>query len=162
MINVRILPCLGVLVSALLAGPTFAATDAAPAPAPKIKILPVKDLLTTDTQIGTGTEAAAGTTVTVHFNGWLYSYFKPEHKGMQFENTVAQGGPRTFALGDESVIKGLSQGIAGMRVGGKRTLIVPSDLAYGPRGIGRGRIPPNSPIVFEVELLDVKNLKPAR
>jgi FKBP-type peptidyl-prolyl cis-trans isomerase FkpA len=158
MIRAKNLLRLGIIVPALFACPAFAATENAPAPAPreKIKIEPIKDLVATDTIVGSGTEAVAGKSLTVNYTGWLYSYFKPEHKGLQVESSAGRA-PLIFQLGEGKVIKGWDQGLVGMKVGGKRTLIVPANLAYGERGIGRGRIPPNSPLIFEIELLDVKD-----
>jgi FKBP-type peptidyl-prolyl cis-trans isomerase FkpA len=157
MINTKIVLPIGALLSALLFFSAMAEADTAPSPAPKTipKIEPVKNLVKTDTVIGTGAEAVSGKTVTVQYTGWLYSYFKQEHKGNQFDSSVGRS-PFTFPLGADRVIKGWDQGIAGMKVGGKRTLIVPADLAYGSRGMGRGAVPPNSPMVFDIELLDVK------
>jgi len=141
------------------AQPAFAQTAVAPAPAatPK-KIEPVKELSMLDDKIGTGTEAVADKMVTVQYTSWLYTYnpAKPDHKGRQFESSQDRGTPYTFKVGAGQVIKGWDQGIVGMKVGGRRTLIIPPDLAYGPRGMGRGVIPPNAPIYIEVELLDVK------
>jgi len=139
--------------------PAFAQTAAQPI-TPKIK--PITELGILEDKIGTGAEAVEGNIVTMHYTAWLYSYSprKPDHKGRQFDSTVARNQPDTFTLGSGKKIKGIDQGVAGMKVGGKRTLIIPPDLAYGPRGIGRGAIPPNTPMLFEVELLDVKEAKP--
>jgi FKBP-type peptidyl-prolyl cis-trans isomerase len=101
----------------------------------------------TDDQVGTGAVAEAGKNVSVHYTGWLLN-------GTKFDSSRDRGQPFTFPLGAGRVIKGWDEGVAGMRVGGKRTLIIPPDLAYGPRGTGP--IPPNSTLKFEVELLDVK------
>src|SRR5438270_13887681 len=101
----------------------------------------------TDDQLGTGTEAQAGKTVSVHYTGWLLD-------GTKFDSSRDRNQPFTFPLGAGRVIKGWDEGVAGMKVGGKRTLIIPPDLAYGSRATGP--IPPNSTLKFEVELLDVK------
>jgi FKBP-type peptidyl-prolyl cis-trans isomerase FkpA len=77
-------------------------------------------------------------------------------KGRKFDSSLDRGEPLDFRLGAGQVIKGWEQGVAGMKVGGKRTLIIPSDLAYGKRGAGSGSIPPDSDLIFDVELLDVK------
>jgi FKBP-type peptidyl-prolyl cis-trans isomerase FkpA len=112
-----------------------------------------KPLKKIDTLVGAGKTAAAGSTVTVHYTGWLYAPKAPQQHGARFDSS--QGGePFTFQLGAGKVIKGWDEGLAGMKVGGKRTLIVPAALGYGERGAGP--IPPNANLIFEVSLLDVK------
>lgn len=111
-------------------------------------------LIKTDTKVGTGAEAVAGHEVTVHYTGWLYDEKAPGHKGSKFDSSRDRGEPFTFDLGAGMVIKGWDQGVAGMKVGGQRTLIIPPDLGYGARGAG-GVIPPNATLVFDVELLGV-------
>jgi FKBP-type peptidyl-prolyl cis-trans isomerase FkpA len=105
-----------------------------------------------DTKIGTGEEAKKGMNVTVHYTGWLY---EKGRRGVKFDSSVDRGQPFTFPLGGGRVIKGWDEGVAGMKVGGKRELIIPPDLAYGANGIG-GVIPPNATLDFEVELLKVE------
>lgn len=105
----------------------------------------------TDEKVGTGAEAKRGDKVTVHYTGWLYNNGQ---KGKKFDSSVDRGEPFTFNLGAGQVIPGWDQGVAGMKVGGKRTLIIPADLAYGSRGAG-GVIPPNATLMFDVELLKV-------
>jgi FKBP-type peptidyl-prolyl cis-trans isomerase FkpA len=107
----------------------------------------------TDVRIGTGAEAAAGKALTVNYTGWLYDPAKSDQKGLQFETSVGST-PFTFTLGVGQVIAGWDQGLSGMKVGGLRRLVIPSSLAYG--GIRNGPIPPYAPLVFEIELLDVK------
>jgi len=97
---------------------------------------------------GTGDVAKAGQSVSVHYTGWLTD-------GKKFDSSVDRGQPFSFKLGAGQVIKGWDEGVAGMKVGGKRKLIIPADLAYGNRAMG-GVIPANSTLVFEVELLGVK------
>jgi FKBP-type peptidyl-prolyl cis-trans isomerase FkpA len=106
-----------------------------------------------DTVVGKGKVAATGNTVTVHYSGWLYAPNAPKQRAAQFDSSVG-GVPFTFQLGAGSVIKGWDQGVAGMKVGGKRTLILPAELGYGARGAGP--IPPNANLIFDVELLGVK------
>jgi FKBP-type peptidyl-prolyl cis-trans isomerase len=101
----------------------------------------------TDDQVGTGAVAEPGKNVSVHYTGWLMN-------GTKFDSSRDRGQPFSFPLGAGRVIKGWDEGVAGMRVGGKRTLIIPPDLAYGSRATGP--IPANSTLKFEVELLDVK------
>lgn len=115
----------------------------------------VTDLIKTDEVVGTGAEAVAGKTVSVHYTGWLYDASAPDHKGKKFDSSRDRGQPFNFPLGGGQVIKGWDEGVVGMKVGGKRTLIIPPDLAYGPRGAG-SVIPPNATLVFDVELLDVR------
>jgi FKBP-type peptidyl-prolyl cis-trans isomerase FkpA len=119
---------------------------------------PIKELIKTDTAIGTGAEAVAGKIVTVHDTGWLFTYnpAKPDHKGSKIYSTLENGQPDNFQLGSGKKIKGFDQGIEGMKVGGKRTLIVPPEFGYGARNMGRGLIPPNSVLVYDIELIDVK------
>ena len=106
-------------------------------------------------KVGTGAEATAGKTVSVHYTGWLYDPKAADHHGKKFDSSKDHGDPFEFKLGAGQVIRGWDQGVAGMKVGGSRTLIIPSELAYGRRGAG-GAIPPNAVLVFDVELLGVK------
>jgi len=105
-------------------------------------------------KIGTGAEAVAGKTVTVHYTGWLFDEAAPENKGKKFDSSRDRGDPFRFPLGAGRVIAGWDQGVAGMKVGGSRTLVIPPELGYGARGAG-GVIPPNATLVFDVELLGV-------
>jgi len=107
----------------------------------------------TDLVVGTGAEAAAGKMLTVHYTGWLYNESRTDQKGAQFDSSVGRT-PLTFTLGAGQVIQGWEQGFEGMKVGGKRRLVIPPSLAYG--GTRRGPIPPNATLVFEIELLAVK------
>ncbi|MEO8936113.1 MAG: FKBP-type peptidyl-prolyl cis-trans isomerase [Burkholderiaceae bacterium] len=109
----------------------------------------------TDVKEGSGKEAVAGKTVVVHYTGWLYDTSKPDNKGTKFDSSRDRGDPFDFPLGAGHVIKGWDQGVAGMKVGGQRTLVIPPEMGYGARGAG-GVIPPNATLVFDVELLDVK------
>jgi FKBP-type peptidyl-prolyl cis-trans isomerase len=102
--------------------------------------------------VGSGAEAVKGKQVTVHYTGWLWADNK---KGAKFDSSVDRGSPFSFNLGAGQVISGWDEGVAGMKVGGKRTLIIPAKLGYGDRGAG-GVIPPNADLVFDVELLAVK------
>ena len=107
-----------------------------------------------DTKIGTGAEAVAGNTVTVHYTGWLFDAAAPDNKGQKFDSSRDRGDPFQFPLGAGRVIAGWDQGVAGMKAGGQRTLVIPPELGYGARGAG-GVIPPNATLVFDVELLGV-------
>ncbi len=104
-----------------------------------------------DVLVGTGAEAVAGGGVTVHYTGWL---LEAEKRGAKFDSSVDRKEPFKFPLGAGRVIKGWDEGVAGMKVGGKRVLTIPPELGYGARGAG-GVIPPNATLVFEVELLGV-------
>lgn len=101
-----------------------------------------------DLTVGDGTEAVRGDMVAVHYTGWLID-------GTKFDSSKDRDRPFTFQLGVGQVIKGWDQGVRGMRVGGVRKLTIPPELAYGPRGAGGGVIPPNSTLIFEIELLGV-------
>ena len=101
-----------------------------------------------DTQPGTGAEATAGRTVRVHYTGWL-----PD--GTRFDTSREEGEPIEFGLGQGQVIRGWDEGISGMKVGGKRKLVIPPALGYGETGAGED-IPPNATLVFDVELVDVR------
>jgi len=111
-------------------------------------------LVKADTVVGKGNEAVPGKTVEVHYTGWLHDPAAKDMRGKQFDSSRGRG-PFSFPLGGGRVIKGWDEGVAGMKVGGKRTLVIPPELGYGARGAG-GVIPPNATLVFEVELLDVK------
>jgi len=115
----------------------------------------ITQLMKQDTKTGTGAEAAPGRQVQVHYTGWLYDEGRADHKGRKFDSSRDGNEPFSFRLGAGQVISGWDQGVAGMRVGGQRTLTIPPDLGYGAQGAG-GVIPPNATLVFDVELLDVK------
>jgi FKBP-type peptidyl-prolyl cis-trans isomerase FkpA len=115
----------------------------------------VSELVKTDEQVGDGTEAVAGKQVTVHYSGWLYDAAKPDTKGKPFDSSRTRNEPFSFRLGGGQVIQGWDEGVAGMKVGGRRRLTIPPEKGYGARGAG-GVIPPNATLVFDVELLDVR------
>lgn len=117
-------------------------------------VFDVPSLQTTDTVTGTGAEAVSNRTVTVHYTGWLYNPQMPGNKGEQFDSSRTRNQTFSFVLGTGNVIRGWHQGVSGMRVGGQRTLLIPSSLGYGASGAPPA-IPPNSGLVFEVELLGV-------
>lgn len=108
----------------------------------------------TDLIVGTGAEATAGQRITVNYTGWLYSDTAAENKGRRFESSLDPGRtPYAFTLGAREVIAGWEQGIPGMKVGGRRRIVIPPELAYGARG--QESIPPNATILFEVELVSI-------
>ncbi|PYQ89518.1 MAG: peptidylprolyl isomerase [Acidobacteria bacterium] len=115
----------------------------------------ITSLQVSDAKVGTGVAAATGKEVTVHYTGWLYDPKAMDKHGKKFDSSRDHGEPFSFKLGAGQVIRGWDQGVAGMKVGGTRTLIIPSDLGYGARGAG-GVIPPNATLVFDVELVGVK------
>ncbi|HEX7606581.1 MAG TPA: FKBP-type peptidyl-prolyl cis-trans isomerase [Usitatibacter sp.] len=119
------------------------------APAPK-------DLVKKDIAPGKGDRAIEfKTPVHVAYTGWLYDGCAKDFKGEKFDSSEGRVTPFGFIVGAGKVIKGWDEGLLGMKEGGKRTLIIPSNLAYGPAGAGGGRIPPNATLVFDVELLDI-------
>jgi peptidylprolyl isomerase len=105
-----------------------------------------------DTKVGTGPSPQPGQTVVVHYTGWLYEGGK---KGKKFDSSLDRGEPFEFPLGKGQVIAGWDEGVATMKVGGKRTMIIPPSLGFGASGAG-GVIPPNATLIFDVELLKVK------
>jgi len=107
----------------------------------------------TDLVLGTGATATAGGTLTVNYTGWFYDVTKADQKGLQFDSSIGQA-PFTFVLGSGQVIQGWEQGLAGMRVGGVRHLVIPPPLAYG--NTRSGVVPPNTTLVFDITLLNVQ------
>ncbi len=141
------------------------ASEAAPAPAAEVAAAgttpatptpsgsETMDLQKTDLAPGTGAEISSGQTALVHYTGWLYDAAAPENKGKQFDSSVG-GEPFEFPLGAGRVIAGWDQGVVGMKVGGKRRLVIPPVMGYGERGAG-GVIPPNATLLFDVELVEI-------
>lgn len=108
-----------------------------------------------DARLGSGAMAMTGQRVSVHYTGWLYDPTSANQRGKQFDSSRTRGAPFTFPLGAGRVIKGWDQGVVGMKVGGQRTLIIPSEMGYGARGAGSD-IPPHATLIFDVELLGVR------
>jgi peptidylprolyl isomerase len=106
----------------------------------------------TDHTVGAGAQPKSGQTCVMHYTGWLYDNGR---EGAKFDSSLDRGQPFEFAIGMGQVIKGWDEGVATMKVGGKRTLVIPPELGYGARGAA-GVIPPNATLIFDVELLDVK------
>jgi FKBP-type peptidyl-prolyl cis-trans isomerase len=115
----------------------------------------VKDLRIEEVSAGDGAEAQPGQLVSVHYTGWIYAPETAERRGNKFDSSRDRGQPFQFPLGAGRVIKGWDEGVAGMKVGGQRTLIIPPHKAYGSRGAS-GSIPPNATLIFDVELLGVE------
>ena len=147
-------------ICALLSTVAFQTVNAQPAAqrsgseASKASAMPTQ-LQKIDAKQGNGAEAIAGKPVVVHYTGWLYDESKPDNKGAKFDSSRDRGTPFSFPLGAGRVIRGWDEGVAGMKVGGQRTLIIPPSLGYGDRGAG-GVIPPNATLIFDVELIEVK------
>ena len=116
------------------------------------------ELIKTDTKLGEGAEAQAGQNVIVHYTGWLYDSGAADLKGAKFDSSLDRNDPFSFPLGAGHVIQGWDEGVAGMREGGSRTLIIPSEMGYGEMGAGND-IPPNADLLFEVKLLKVVHTK---
>jgi FKBP-type peptidyl-prolyl cis-trans isomerase FkpA len=112
-----------------------------------------------DRKIGEGEEADVGKTVNVHYTGWLYDETAPDNKGRKFDSSHDRNAHFSFMLGAGKVIKGWDHGVRGMKVGGERTLIIPPAMAYGARGVGK-MIPPNSTLIFDVELVGIQEKNP--
>ena len=110
---------------------------------------------TIDNQLGEGREAEKGLTITVHYSGWIYDENEDDKKGNKFDSSKDRNEPFTFVLGVGQVIKGWDDGFAGMKIGGTRTIIIPSEMGYGSRGAG-SVIPPNADLIFDVELLGIQ------
>jgi len=115
----------------------------------------VTELQKIDTTLGTGAEATPGKQVAVHYTGWLFDASAADQKGAKFDSSLDRGQLFDFPLAAGHVIRGWDEGVAGMKIGGKRTLIIPPEMGYGARGAG-GVIPPNATLVFEVELHGVE------
>jgi FKBP-type peptidyl-prolyl cis-trans isomerase FkpA len=124
--------------------------------APSAPTAPVKPAYTrSDLQVGTGRQAQKGKRLSVHYTGWLYDPSRPDMKGRMFDSSRERG-QFDFLLGAGQVIPGWDQGFDGMKIGGRRRLIIPPALGYGVDGAGGGIIPPNATLIFEMELLDVE------
>jgi len=149
------------LLAIVIATVNLSACDKAPenrvstAPQPAIT-----ELIIRDTLVGTGATADKNKQLTVHYTGWLFDAGADQSRGKQFDSSRGDDNnkphPFSFYLGAGQVIPGWDQGLVGMHVGGRRTLIVPSELAYGKRGAGRGLIPGDATLVFDIELLNVQ------
>lgn len=139
----RMIAAAAAIVAAIIMSHPAAAADAVTTPS-GLKII--------DTVVGTGPTPKTGQTCVMHYTGWLY---ENGAKGDKFDSSVDRGEPFEFAIGTGQVIAGWDEGVASMKVGGKRTLIIPPNLGYGSQGAG-GVIPPNATLIFDVELLGVK------
>jgi len=147
--NIPMLAAIAMMIVAapLAFVPTIAAAQTAGKP-----MTTASGLQIIDTTVGTGASPKPGQTCVMHYTGWLYEDGK---KGKKFDSSVDRNEPFEFPIGQHRVIAGWDEGVATMKVGGKRTLIIPPALGYGARGAG-GAIPPNATLIFDVELLAVK------
>jgi peptidylprolyl isomerase len=144
----------GVLFALVIAfaGCTGGTSDTGGAQVATNAVTPAPGLEITDTKVGIGFTPKPGQICIVHYTGWLY---ENGAKGKKFDSSVDRKKPFSFVLGEHKVIEGWERGVSTMKVGGKRTLILPPSLAYGAVG-GGAAVPPNATLIFEVELLDVK------
>jgi peptidylprolyl isomerase len=140
------------IATATLATATFTAAYPATAQTQGNAMTTPSGLQIIDTTVGTGASPKTGQTCVMHYTGWLSEGGK---KGKKFDSSVDRGQPFEFPIGMKRVIGGWDEGVATMKVGGKRTLIIPPELGYGARGAG-GVIPPNATLIFDVELLGIK------
>ena len=147
--------CLAVPGAPAAQQPSSTGAQATPTLASKIGAQ-VKELKKIDVKQGAGAEAVPGKSVIVHYTGWLYDPAAADGHGAKVDSSVDRKSPFVLMLGAKMVIRGWDEGVAGMKVGGKRTLVIPPQMAYGERGAA-GVIPPNATLVFDVELLDVKS-----
>ncbi len=154
----RPIPRMGVLMASVLIAAS-AGLAAAVAPSKAMVQTEGKTVTTssglqiTDTKVGDGASPKTGQTCVMHYTGWLY---QNGAKGKKFDSSLDRGEPFEFAIGTHQVIRGWDEGVASMKVGGKRTLVIPPEMGYGARGAG-GVIPPNATLIFDVELLGVKD-----
>ena len=138
-------------------GITFAQTPGTAPITPESKMdAKITQLQKTDTTVGSGAEAMPGKIAVVHYTGWLYDPASADKKGRKFDSSLDRRSPFSFPLGGGRVIRGWDEGVAGMRVGGRRTLVIPPEMAYGNRGAG-GVIPPDATLIFEIELVGVRD-----
>ncbi len=145
-------PMTALIVVIALAGAAAVVIPTTAAAEPAGAVTTPSGLKIIDTKVGTGATPRRGQTCVMHYTGWLY---ENGAKGRKFDSSVDRGQPFEFPIGTGRVIAGWDEGVATMKVGGKRTLIIPPELGYGARGAG-GVIPPNATLIFDVELLDVK------
>ena len=139
------------LIAAFFAISALTACGSDTPPTPLVAVESPAALTKTDVSIGTGADAVAGKTVKVNYTGWLYTTKQTNFKGTQFDTSVGKT-PFQFKLAAGTVIPGFDQAVTGMKVGGKRTVLIPAALGYGASG--SGNIPPNSGLVFDIELLE--------
>lgn len=157
--NANRLRCLGLWVLLGLSPVAIAQPPAGGADAtqPAADAAQQPKLIVEDLRPGVGQAAQAGMNLVVHYTGWLYQAGALGYRGRKFDSSKDRGQPLTFTLGVGQVIQGWDDGLVGMKVGGLRRLVIPPQLAYGDHNVGNGLIPPNSTLVFEVELLGIES-----
>jgi peptidylprolyl isomerase len=148
----RVRTLAAIVLAAVLAGIVAVGTSTVSKAQAAKTMTTASGLQITDSKVGTGATPKPGQTCVMHYTGWLY---QNGAKGKKFDSSVDRGEPFEFPIGQKRVIAGWDEGVASMKVGGKRTLIIPPALGYGARGAGDA-IPPNATLIFEVELLGVK------
>jgi FKBP-type peptidyl-prolyl cis-trans isomerase FkpA len=148
----RIIATARVLAASAFIAALPACDGKAPAPPPAAS---VSSLTSEDLETGTGAPIAAGQQAVVQYTGWLYDTATADKKGKEFDSSANSGQPFRFVIGGGQVIKGWDQGVLGMKVGGRRRLIIPADLAYGDAGAG-GVIPPGATLVFDIKLIGIE------
>lgn len=121
------------------------------------KPISVDELTITEIKVGDGKESITGKSVSLHYTGWVYDWTKKDGRGVRFDSSHDRGIPFTFKPGDGNTIKGWEEGVPGMKVGGIRELLIPAEMAYGDRVAAQGKIPANSDLIFEVELVIVRD-----
>jgi FKBP-type peptidyl-prolyl cis-trans isomerase FkpA len=152
----RLTAAASILAASAVIGTLTACSGKAAGPAPAaVPAATVSTLESEDLEIGAGAPIAAGQQAVVQYTGWLYEASAADKKGKEFDSSANSGQPFRFVIGGGQVIKGWDQGVAGMKVGGRRRLIIPADLAYGAEGAG-GVIPPGATLVFEVSLVGIE------
>jgi FKBP-type peptidyl-prolyl cis-trans isomerase FkpA len=137
-------------------GSTAPAPEPEPAAAPASTGTQTMPMQKIDVVPGNGAEIKSGQTALVHYTGWLFDAAAGENKGKKFDSSVDRNEPFEFPVGAGMVIKGWDDGVVGMKVGGKRRLVIPPDMGYGARGAGGGLIPPGATLVFDVELVEIR------
>lgn len=143
------------LVTAACGGSDSSPSNSPNTATPENGLSNITSLQITNVKIGEGAEAVSGRTVVVHYTGWLWSQSAAGNRGTKFDSSRDRNEPFPFPLGAGRVIAGWDQGVAGMKVGGQRTLVIPPNMGYGPQGYPPV-IPPNATLVFDVELLEVR------
>ena len=151
----RALPVLAICVVSVLLAACGGKEEAVKAAAPVAAVAPPTELQKIDVVKGTGEGISQGQIAVVHYTGWLYDPTAPEQKGTKFDSSRDRGQPFDFMIGAGQVIQGWDEGVQGMQPGGQRRLVIPGDLAYGEPGRG-GVIPPNATLIFDVELVAIK------
>lgn len=151
----KALPVIAVCVVALLVGACGKKEESAKSAPAAAAVAPPTELQKTDIVKGTGEGISLGQVAVVHYTGWLFDGNAPEQKGKKFDSSRDRGEPFPFTIGAGEVIRGWDEGVQGMQPGGQRRLVIPPDLGYGDRGAG-GAIPPGATLVFDVELLAIR------